>query len=126
MDVAHQFEQITVRIDQQGFVSPLEKMAGFFVSAIKVLRIAKAEVLHDPGQGYFADLDGEVQMVGHQAECMDAMAEPHGALLQQKVEPAAIRRIGEDNLPVIAAENDMIEGAGEMDSGFSGHGEILK
>src|SRR6056297_1113629 len=67
MNVAHQFEQIVVRINQQSLVAPLEKMAGLFLPPVEILRIAKAEILHDSGKRNFLDLNGKMDVIAHQA-----------------------------------------------------------
>lgn len=81
MEITNQFQQIAVGIDQQRLVASLEQVPLFFAPAVDVFGIAKAEVLHDAGEGYLPHLDSQVDVVGHQAEGVDTVSEAFDALL---------------------------------------------
>ncbi|BCR06012.1 hypothetical protein DESUT3_30810 [Desulfuromonas versatilis] len=125
MNVAHQFKQIAVGIDQQGLVSALKEVPGLLPLSVAELGIAEAKILHDSGKWHIIDLDNEVQVVAHQAKGMDPMAKPFGPLLQEEVEATAVRLVEKDFLARIASEYDMIDSAGKMNTRFSRHGVTL-
>jgi hypothetical protein len=69
----------------------------------------------------FTDLQGEMDMVGHAAEGMNAEIEPLHSFLKQKIEATAIGLIEKDGIAGVAAQDHMVKGAGVMDSRFAGH-----
>jgi hypothetical protein len=85
--------------------------------------IPEGKVLHDAGEGNVACLDHQMNMVSHEAEGVDAMAETLDTFLQKKKEAGAVFFGEKDILSGIASQNDMVEGAEIMESGFACHGE---
>ena len=83
----------------------------------------EGKVLHDAGEGNVAYLDHQMNMVSHEAEGVDAMAETLDTFLQKKKEAGAVFFGEKDILSGIASQNDMVDGAGIMKSGFACHGE---
>ncbi len=118
-------EQVGVGIDQNGFVAPLEKMAGAFLPPIDPESVAEAEVLHDAGQRHVADLNGQMDMVGHQTKSQQAMVVPLDAFLEKKKKPATVIIVPEDVLSGIASYYHVVQGAGKMDARFSWYGTML-
>jgi len=70
MNVADQFEEIAVDIDQKCFITSLEQMAHALFTAAYKTGISEAQVLHDAGKGDVADLNGKMDMIGHETEGM--------------------------------------------------------
>jgi hypothetical protein len=62
-------------------------------------------------------------VIGHQAECVDAAVERLHRSLQKGVETGAVAISEEYRLAGVAAQDDVINGAGLMDAGFAWHGE---
>jgi len=54
---------------------------------IYVAGVTKTEVLHNPGKGNRSDFDKQVNMIRHQAKCMNPVAITLKALLDEKVKP---------------------------------------
>ena len=75
MDICDEFEEIRVGIDKDRLVSPLKQVAASVHPAIDPCGITKGEVLHDAGKRNFACLNGNMDVVGHQAESVDTAAE---------------------------------------------------
>jgi len=63
-----------------------------------------------------------MNVVAHQTERMDAVTEPAGPFLEKEKQAVAVVIAEEDRLPAIAAKDDMVESAWDMDTRFSGHG----
>lgn len=125
VDVTDQFQQIAVGIDEQRLVAALEQVAGSPVFAIDELGVAKSDILHNAGEGHVPHLDGQMDMVRHEAEGMDAIPETLNAFLDQQEKPRAVTVIEEDVLAAIAAKDDVINGAGIMKSRFAWHGRSV-
>jgi len=125
VEVAHQFQEILISIDQYGFVSPLEEVPRFPLSPVGPARVAEGEVLHDSRQGDVRHLNQQMDVVGHETESMDAMAVALCSFLHEEVEAATVLVVEEDVLPGVASQDHVVKGAWIMDSGFSGHGGSL-
>ena len=63
-----------------------------------------------------------MDVICHAAERVNTAAEFFDAFLQEQVEPIPIRVFEEDRLSGVTTKDDMIDGAGEMDAGFTRHG----
>lgn len=66
-----------------------------------------------------------MHVVAHQAECMDTVAEPHHAFSEQAIETVPIADGKEDVLTGVAAQDDVIQAARDMEAGFPSHAEKL-
>jgi hypothetical protein len=64
-----------------------------------------------------------MNVVGHQAEAVHAVAETLDTLAQQSQEALAIVIVEEDLALFIAAPDDMVKSTGDMKAGFAGHGQ---
>ncbi len=71
------------------------------------------------------DLNSKMKVIAHQAEGMNAVAESLNARLQQKEKAGSIRLVEENVLAAVAAEDDVVDGAGKVKAGFTGHSGIL-
>jgi len=94
--------------------------------AIDPCGIAKGKVLHDAGERCFSYLDGNVDVVGHQAESVDAATELLDDSLQKEIKPVPVAILKEDILLCVAAQDDVVECAGEVYALFAGHGEVVQ
>ena len=121
MDVAHQRKSVAIPIDEEGLEAAFKEVACAFTPCIDIARIAEGEVLHAGGQGLLARLEGEVQMIGHQAEGMNPVAESTHTILDQFIEPRAVFSAEEDVLTGVPAQDDMVEAAGHVQAGFASH-----
>ena len=92
---------------------------------IDMARIAKGKVLDADGQGLLARLEGEVQVIGHQAKGMDPIAEAGNAFLDQFVEPRTVSSAEENILTGITAQDDVVEASRHVQAGFASHATII-
>ena len=122
MDVAHQFQEVLIGIDQNGLISSLEQVTGFTLLPVGPAGVAKGEVLHDSRQGYVRNLYQQMNVVGHETKRMDAMAITLSSLLHEEVEAVAVVFVEEDVLSGVAPQDHMVKGAGIMYSRSSCHG----
>lgn len=60
VDIADQFEQVAVLVDQQRFVPALEEVALAVSSTIDPAGVAKGQILHQTGKGNGANLKSEI------------------------------------------------------------------
>ena len=121
VDIAHQGEAVGIPIDEVGPEAALEQMSHPFQSRIDVAGIAEGEVLHAGGQRWIPSLEGQVHVIGHEAERVHSVAEARHALRNQFIETATITWGKEDLLPGVAAQDNVVEAAGDVQSGFAGH-----
>ena len=85
------------------------------------LGVTERDILHDAGKWDIFHLDNQMDMVGHEAERVYAMAESLNPFLQEKVKAVPVLITEKDVLFAIATENDMVNSAGIMDAGFASH-----
>jgi len=60
----------------------LKKVTCSALTPIHPARITKSEILNDPGKPDISNLNGQMNMIGHQTKGMDAVSITFGALLQ--------------------------------------------
>jgi hypothetical protein len=125
MNVANQFQKINVCIHQDRLVTSLKKMARPPPAPVDPPRITKAEILKDSGKGSLLDSNREVSRIAHQAERMDAMAEPFDSFLQQEEKARPVPIVKENALSVVAPQDDVIQCPGIMNPRFACHAAML-
>jgi hypothetical protein len=97
------------------------------VAAVQMLREGSLHPLHESAHGCGAWFKKEVNVIGHQAVCVaaDSVAEearPHAGEVF-----SIVRRIPEEDLPIIAPRDDMIELMRDVDARFARHiGRLLR
>jgi hypothetical protein len=87
MDIADKFEKVGVRVDQNGFVTPLKDVTRLFVFSIEPRRITLTQILNDSRQRYLPHLNHKMDVIGHQAECVNAVRVTFVTLLDQAMKP---------------------------------------
>jgi len=125
MDVADQFQQVGIRIDQKRLEPPLEKMSGALLAPIEILRVAKGKVLDDFRQGNLRDLHGKMDMIVHEAVGVNTVLVALDSRLKKQQESGAIRAVGKDGVATVTAQHHVVKGAGIVDARFAGHGERI-
>lgn len=123
MDVADQFQQVGVRIDQKRFEPPLEKMSGALFAPIEILRVAKGKVLDDFRQRNLRDLHGKMDVIVHEAVGVNTVLVALDSRLKKQQESGSIRAVGKDGVATVAAQHHVVKGAGIVDARLAGHGE---
>jgi hypothetical protein len=66
-----------------------------------------------------------MDMIGHEAEGMHPITESKGALLQQEIETVPVSVSEKNRHSPVAAENDVVETSGKMNTWFSCHVENI-
>jgi len=87
--------------------------------------IPEREVLHDSGKLDVGHLNGQMDVIRHQAESMDAVSVTLSPFLQKEEEAAAVFVVCEDILFAVSSENDMIQRAGIMKPRFPCHAQRI-
>ncbi len=83
VDVADQFQEVAVGIHQYGLISALEQMPRPLRFVVHPAGVAEGDILHDLGERDVRYLDGEMDVVGHAAQSVDAVAVALHPLLDQ-------------------------------------------
>jgi hypothetical protein len=126
MNVTDQFQEIGVLLAEDGLVSCGKQVADPFVPAIKEAGITGKDRAHDAGEGKSLCLDEEMEMVSHESVSVEAIRESfssHGQALDKSLKALFVLK---DDLAVIAPGDDVIEGAGELNPRFAGHGAMVR
>ena len=103
MDVPNQFQQITVRINQQRLITPLKQVADPFFPVVDMPGVTKADILHDFGKRNLGNLNGKMDMIRHAAEGMNPMAESFNSFLKKQIKPGSVLSCKKDILPTVAS-----------------------
>jgi len=82
VDISDQLKRITVRLDQNRFVTPPEKRSVINVPSVISLGIQAVQVSHGSGQVGIRCFDKQVVMIGHQAIGCNIYIEHFGKLFQ--------------------------------------------
>jgi hypothetical protein len=122
MDVSYEFKEIAVRVDQDRLVAPLKQVSAAMLAAVNPPCIAKREVLDDDGKLNPTDLDKEVHMVRHPAVAVNAIPKSPDSLGDESFQLGMISFAKENPLAAIAAQDDVVYPAGDMNSRFPCHG----
>lgn len=94
---------MAVLLDQDGFVSTLEQVAGPSMPIIKELGINAIQLSHANGQIAVRGLDEEVVMVGHEAVGMADPVISFAGVLEGIEEVLAVLIVLEDGFLLVAA-----------------------
>ena len=101
-------------------------MSYLSIALIEITRIAKLYHVHNPGSGDLFNLKEQVEVIFHQ--CIGIEMEVIFFFVLGE-----IRKVGpeicfadEYILSLISSGNDMIQGAGVMDTRFAGHGDLVQ
>jgi len=116
MNVANDFEEITVGIDEARAVAALEEMSRRRHRALEASRVSHRDRVNCTSQRQLADLHQQVKVIRHPAVGVHHGAVARGRLPDDLVEILAIGRRAEDRLAVITAERDVIEASGYVDA----------
>ena len=115
-DIARQFEEVTVTLNQNRFITPLEDMPDPPVNAVEALRIHAVELAHAASEIGFGRFDQEMIVIGH---LTPGVADPVEALadLAEDFKPADSIGVGQiDTFAPIATRGDVVDTAGKFES----------
>lgn len=121
VNVSNQLKEVSISVQKNGLVAALKQVADSFFAVVDVAGVTKAEILDDFCQWDFADLDGKVDVVGHQAEGVEAMPKTVHSFPEQMIEAGTISNAEKNILPTVATENDVIDCTGIMNTRFASH-----
>ena len=121
MEVANQGQAVLILVDQESLEASLKYMARSPKSRIEKTCVAKRQVLHSPRQFEITNLQNKVEVIGHQAEGVDPVAETYDTFGEQSVEKAPIARGKEHVLLRVTAQDYVVQTARNVKSGFASH-----
>ena len=125
INVAADFEQIGVLVDQNTLEPPLKKVADLVVAAVIGLGVNAVEALHQPREVGLPCMGDEVIVVVHQAISQHGGIEAIHRLANHGEKTAPILVILEDSFAPIATRGHVIDRAGEFDAQGAGHGDMM-
>jgi len=121
MDVAYEFQEVTVGVNQDRLIAPLEQVPAATLVSVHPPRVSKREILDDGGQSDPADLDDQVHMVRHPAVAVHAIPETADPFGNEVFHLPVIPLPEEDGLTAIAAQDDVVYPPGNVDTRFPCH-----
>src|SRR6266550_3166184 len=95
------------------------------MAPVVTLSVAGLNPLHDLGKRYAFSLQQEVNVVGHQHVGVEPKTKALAIVLDAFEISDSVSVVVESSLPLIAADNHMIERPVKLDSGFARHGANL-
>jgi len=121
VNVANQRSEYVVVLNQERPVPAFEEVSTAAVLAVKPARVSEEQVMGNVRQRHVGDFDNHVDMIGHPAICVAAIAEALDTFAQVVLEGLAIVRVREDGLAVVTASDEVVEGSAVVLSGSSPH-----
>ena len=121
MNVTDQFQQIGILIADEGFEPALVKVTRTVVAEIEVKRIPGEQSSHERRKAGFAWSEKEVKVIGQQRPGKAFGAGLNKELGKTAKESPPVGIVAEDVATVYAADDYMLQKAGNVDSGGSWH-----
>lgn len=125
VDIAQDFEQMTVILNQNGLVTSAKQLPVLPVGTIEVLGIDAIDVTHATRQIPLRGLEQQVIMVGHQAVSRNLHIPALGGLANDFQKSSIIIRLKKNILSSAAAIHDMVPRPGKFNTKWSAHGKWL-
>lgn len=120
-DVAEQFAEMRLPLDQDAAKPTLKEVSATLVAAIEPARVSPIEPMHAAREIRLGCLDHEVEMIRHQHPRGDAPPKALHGVPEKREEHPSIDVIIEDGPSFISAGRDVIERVGELDAKWSCH-----
>ncbi len=120
--IGHAREQVTLRLDQGGLVTPLPQGAAALLDGVEIAHIAPAHRLHHLRQTIHRLRRGQqMKVVAHQDIGVQGDTKLRRAFMQQIQQHLIIRCAGENGLPVVAALDNVMGVTGQREPRKTGH-----
>lgn len=121
VNIAAEFQQIAVAIDNNRFVPPLKQMPATLALGTEVGSVRAIQVMHHLGQIRFRRFQQEVIMIPHQHVSMQDTAETLPGNRKILLEPSVIPLRNKYLLAFIPSCRDVIKQPGKFDPQWPGH-----
>jgi|GEM_PF-4652577 hypothetical protein len=122
MNIRRQLQEVTVFVTEDCFIPALKEMTHQGVFPIISSCISELKHLHDAGQGYFTDLNEQVDMIDHQHVRVEAKVKTFFVFSDISQIKIVVLVITKDFLSPVPSRNHVIQSTWKMHSWFSGHG----
>ena len=121
MDIAHQLQEVSVFLAEDGFVAVLKKMSVASVSAIETTGISCQQPAHHTGNRDISSTEQQMEVVGQQGPCVAwrlGFGQDHA---QTPYEVVSVQVFPKNHLPLYSAADDVMQCSGGIDARFSWH-----
>jgi len=125
VDVADEFEQISIVLNEDGFEPVLKEVAAAMTAPIEGGCVAGEQALHDAGDGCGTGSGQEMHVVGHQAPGVNRPSGSGDLRLEAVEEVAAIEIGAKDASALDAPSDDVLENTGAVEPWSTGHPWML-
>jgi hypothetical protein len=119
--VTHGFEEICIRVDERRVVAILEQVARGRDVLLKRSGVFRCDLLHQSTERRSADLDHQVQMVGHPAIRMHPRPKFFERARDDLVQQRSFAVVAENGLAMIATKSDVIDPAWDVNAKRARH-----
>jgi hypothetical protein len=121
VDVSHELEQVSVVLDQQGVIAPLEQVAVRAERPLEIPCVTRRDPLHRARERHVRYLHEQVQVVRHPAVGVQRRCVTPDGAGDDLIEPLAILGAREDRVLMIATQGDMVVSARHVHSRATRH-----
>jgi hypothetical protein len=123
VEIAHQFPEVGVLFHHDGFVPVLEEVADTLVAPIVGEGIAGEEAAHELREALRATPEEQMGMVGQEGPGIEGGPRGRRHVSQARYERLTILPVRHDLPSLHAAEDDVVQGPGGIETGLAGHAE---
>ncbi len=117
VQVADQFQQIGIRVEQHGVIALLKQMPGLALAPVYAPRVLAAEPLHEPPYRHVGDLYDQADRIDLPTIGVHSYAAADQHRRQQSLESRVVGWVGKDRLTCIAALDDVVDALRHVKSG---------
>ena len=121
VDIANECQQVSICFDKGRPVAALEKMAGRWDSLLLASCVRRCRGVYEPAKRRVADLRGQMDVIRHPAVRVHSRAIATERSRQEILKHVIVSLAIEDGLPMVTAENDVVEPSGNMDTWGARH-----
>jgi len=125
MDVANQFQKVWIFLAQYGLIPVLKQAPMAFIPVVETDCVAGQKPSHNRGDGNATGSQKKMEMVGNQRPCVTkrfALTDYSGQAIDKIITINIIDKyFSAFNPPA----DDMVQGSGRIDSGFSWHFDYI-
>ena len=123
MNVTDEFDEIGVFLAENRLIAVLEELTVTVMSLIEDDRVTGEEAGHDRMEGNRARLQEQMGVIAEERPCVTGGVGVGEYLLHSFDKAVLVDIITEDQSPLDAADNDMVEHAFGVETAMAGHGQ---
>jgi hypothetical protein len=121
MDVPQESHEVSVRIDQKGFVPTLKQVTGAPIPPIESLRVGRLQAVDHPRKRNLPGFERQVNMVRHEAVGDQTELVSLAVMRQPAQVELPISVVTKDRFALVATDDHVVQSARKLDPRRPGH-----